>query len=286
MYSWPTEKKNVSILSSFFSAIQQFANTYFSQTISLIGLEKENIMFLRHGEYILAISFSDRNEIPLVQRISRRILSEIKDVLSKSIDEIQFEQEKLALNLRSALARSGFFWLYEIASNVLKHENIMGLSIFNIRDTQFIEPLYYPIEPYLGFEKILRAVSSSIKVLNFLRKRNVEPLVMSFLSRNGNCIQAWFFNNLIAILEYFFRDISSIEKHIKNVLNNVTPSTFELVNETPFLELIFSLNIDVMADLPLFCQFKSIVENIIVDCSETEIKAYRVNPDVDITRLS
>ncbi|MEX0568261.1 MAG: hypothetical protein Q6363_003760, partial [Candidatus Njordarchaeota archaeon] len=176
IYTWPEEEENVSIFSSFFSAIQQFANTHFSQNVSLIGLEKDNIIFLRHSEYILAISFSDQNEIALMQKISRKILSEISNILDKNIDEIQFEREKLALNLRNALARSGFFWLYEIASNIVKHENIMGLSVFNIVDSRFVEPLYYPLEPYLGFEKVFRVVSSGIKILNFLKQRNIELL--------------------------------------------------------------------------------------------------------------
>jgi len=280
---WPQEEETVSLLSSFFSAIQQFSLANFNQNILLIGLEKDNIMFIKYKEYILSLMFTDRNEIALVDCISKRILKEIAYLLDREIDELQFDAEHFASSFQSALSKSGIFWLFEIAANVVRHENIMGASIFEVDPNGGVKPLYYPLEPYLGFEKIMASVLSCLKALKILRSNNIIPYNISFIANNGNGIQAWFYGNFVALLEYLFDKEKTV--NLKETLKKYEEMPKGSISRDPLLEIIFSLSIDILGDLPAFCQISLGDSNIVVDCTEEDVVIYRLPSDVDITRF-
>ncbi len=283
VYMWPKEEETVSLFSSFFSAIQQFSKANFDQNILLIGLERDNIMFLRYKEYILSLVFTDRNEIALIDRVSRRIMREIGSLLDREIDELQFDTGHFAMRFKEALAKSGIFWLFQIASMVVQQENIMGVSIFEIDVKEGVKPLYYPVEPYLGFERIMSSVLSSIKVLKILRVSNISPLDVMFLAKNGNGIRSLFFSNFVALLEYLIENADI--KKLENVLGEKQRIRLGIHNIELFYEIVFNLCIDVLGDLPVYCQVVTNDGNIVLDFTEEDVKSYMLPPGVDILNI-
>ncbi len=283
VYSWPEEGESVAIMSSFFSAIRQFSQAHFSQDIAMIGLERDNIVFLRHGNYVLALVFSDRAETPLIERMSRRILGELSPLLEKDIDELQLEGSIIAEGFRRALDRSGFFWLYEVASNVIRHENVMGMSIFEVVDMRSIEPLYYPLEPYLGFERILRAAAGFVRIVETLKDAGMLLTKITLLAQNGNGVQSWFFENLVAILEYAFgKHIGELTQRVLSALGRMESERSPAITGGSLVEPIFALSIDVLGDVPTLCQFVTEDKSIIFDFSDKTTKVYQAAPHLDI----
>lgn len=270
IYSWPQDDETISIFTSFISALQQFIETYMKQSISLVGLEKENVILKKYGEYLLAVSFVDTSATQLINDIAEKFFKQILTaIVGSDLEDLQFNADKIGKYIEENLKELGVLWLIKVAEYIYKTNSVVSVAIFT--NSSAAKPLYIPLEPLIGFNKLVEAISSFPRIKNIIQATIGRPKKIQIFSRNRLGLEYWLCDSYVAVFEHHYENPPIVEnerlfvpeKGNKRILYNTFAS--------------FALNI--LSDQPEFV----LIENSKGECILVSYETYEF-PRVEATR--